>query len=760
MAVMLFMTISAYAQTTVKGQVCDKFNGQTIDNAVIYLTADDLAYVTTTDTLGQFIVDFAERKDSITIKALHVAYEDCLTTVPFHDELSISMTPKSEVLDEVVVKADWITRSEGLSFVNVAAIPNVEKYQADKMLEQIPGIIRLEQGSYTLNGEAAVIYINGVRQNISATSLSNFLSSLPANAISSVKLVPVNTGQYTSSIKAVIDLKINNNIPLGYILQPVVYTKYKDNEIDDIGMDLFFMKKKSRWLIHHSLSYNNESLRSESIDSLIMGRQLYSSNQTDRDGRCNVINYQGSYSYKFKNENNFILDAFIYNDFAKTNSLWANGEMKSIEKRNSRNDLYNISASYSIPSDKKIFNGIINYSLSYGGRHADMDVMNGDDQFSSWTGKKNMEGWMNYLSATFHTDLQRMKFTYGAQVEYNSVWDSSQYDNLQVSLGTSRFKGSERLMSTFIQTRYRFFEGFGLQMGVRGEYTDYRYRMNAQRWVNTSFMDFFPSVMFNFDSSFYNGLLGMTSQIYRADFREMLPGLTKVNDYVYTKGNPNLKPTDAYMFFLYNTWFGFFQTNFTYLYGKDAMADVYQVNENAMIISKCNAADYHLLKMNVVLPFSFWGEQITGQIQFNTSYKKMINLRNGFQLPEGREKYYWKTSLDANVNYNPSDRWTVMVSARHIPEFQGSLYTANRLFMLNANMSYSLLKEKRLIVSAYINGLFGVDSNINNYFLDNRYFTREINRGPQLGITLKWKFNKGQDVGEEYRDYTPNMSRF
>ena len=63
------------------------------------------------------------------------------------------MTPKSEVLDEVVVKADWITRSEGLSFVNVAAIPNVEKYQADKMLEQIPGIIRLEQGSYTLNGK-------------------------------------------------------------------------------------------------------------------------------------------------------------------------------------------------------------------------------------------------------------------------------------------------------------------------------------------------------------------------------------------------------------------------------------------------------------------------------------------------------------------------------------------------------------------------------------------------------------------------------
>ena len=135
MAVMLFMTISAYAQTTVKGQVCDKFSGQTIDNAVIYLTADDLAYVTTTDSLGQFIVDFAERKDSITIKALHVSYEDCLTTVPFYNELTISMIPKSERLDEVVVKADWVYTKNGNKIINVAGMSGMNKLQTDQMLQ-------------------------------------------------------------------------------------------------------------------------------------------------------------------------------------------------------------------------------------------------------------------------------------------------------------------------------------------------------------------------------------------------------------------------------------------------------------------------------------------------------------------------------------------------------------------------------------------------------------------------------------------------
>ena len=755
-SMMIPLTVAA---KDIRGIIKNKHNENPVANVAIQIICEDSEITALSDSVGKFLMAIPDSVDSFDAIFTHVAYNPYSTKVVADSLLYVYLSPKDNYLDEVVVKADWITHREGVSFVNVSAIPNVEKYQADKMLEQIPGIIRSEQGSYSLNGEPAVIYINGVKQNISPSSLSSFLSSLPANAVSSVKLVPVNTGQYASAVKSVIDIKINDNMPLGYMFQPVVYTKYKDREVNDAGSDLFFMKKKDRWLMHHSFSYNNESMKAESLDSLIMGGQLYSSNHTDKTGRCNVINYQGSFSYKMKNENNLIFDTFVYNDFSDTRSEWKNMGVGLMENRDSRNDLYNVSATYSIPSDKKLFNGIVNYSLSYGGRHADMDRMSASEN-ASLKGKKEMEGWMNYFSATFNTDLQWIKFIYGAQLEYNSVWDSSRYDELQTELSASKFTGDERLMSLFGQIRYRFTDALGLQVGTRVESTDYSYRPNGQQKVRTSFTDVFPTIMLNFDTFVYNGALGMISQIYRANYQEMLPGLTKINDYVYSKGNPDLIPTDAYMFFWYNTWFRFLQTNFTYTHAKDAMADVYQVEQNAMVISKCNAADYHMFKTNIVLPFSFWGDRLTGQVQSNIYYKRMFGLRNGFQVPDGRKPYYWKTSFDAVVNYNPSDRFSLMLSARHVPKTKGTLFDANSVFTLNANASYSFLKEKNLMVSAYVNGLYGKDNDTYDYFLSNCYFTRKVYRGPQVGLSLKWRFNKGQNVGEEYRDYTPNTSRF
>ena len=390
-----------------KGSVRCKSSDAPISEAVIQVSLNDGTMTTLTDSTGSFKIQVPDGLKQVQLTCSHLSYHTIEAKTSVDSLTHIFMQPKDIVLDEIIVKADYITSSEGVSIVNVASIPNISKYQADRMLEQIPGVISSKQGSYTLNGESAEIYINGVRQNISPSSLSSFLSSLPANAISSVKLVPVNTGQYSSAVKAVIDIKINDNIPLGYIFQPVVYAQYSDDELNDVGTDLFFMKKKGRWLSHHSLSYNNESLKAESLDSLIMGGHLYSSNHTDKTGRCKVINYQGSFSYKMKNDDNLIFDTFLYNDFGRAESQWQNMGVASYEKRDSRNDLYNIALSYVIPTDKDKFNGIVNYSLSYGGRHAEMD------RNETIHGKKEMEGWMNFLSGTFNTDLQWIKFTYG-----------------------------------------------------------------------------------------------------------------------------------------------------------------------------------------------------------------------------------------------------------------------------------------------------------------------------------------------------------
>ena len=328
--ILITLSLTATAKD-IKGIIRNKQNQNPIEGVSIQVYSDSLENTALSDMEGFFQATLNPNINSVKIVFAHVSYQPYVITTSVDTLVTIYLHPKDYLLDEVIVKADYITRKDGISIVNMAAIPNVDKFQMDQILKQIPGIIETDKGSYTLNGETVTIYINGVRQNISSSSLHSFLSSLPADAVKSVKLIPINTGQFSSETKAVVDLKINDKIPLGHIFQPTFDFSYRDNEMDNIGTDLFFMTKKGRWLYHNSLSFSNESSKNNSLDSLFM-KNLYSTRtNTFQKGRCNVVKYQGSFSYLFNNNNNFIIDAFIYNDFGTTDSKWLNYSTASNE---------------------------------------------------------------------------------------------------------------------------------------------------------------------------------------------------------------------------------------------------------------------------------------------------------------------------------------------------------------------------------------------------------------------------------------------
>lgn len=757
--IMLLTGVNSFADNVIKGYVYDLNNKKPVPNVVVATENGNNNLYVISDSMGFFSLNNIPT-DSVTLHFSHLSYEALSLRTNCDSVLTVYLEPKDNMLEEVVVKAEYITRKDGISTVNVAALPNVELYRTDQILKQIPGVIQMDKGSYTLNGETVTVYINGVRQNISPSSLHSFLSGLPASAVKSVKLIPVNSGQFSSKTKAVIDLKIKDNIPLGHILQPSLNTSYRDEEMDNIGADLFFMAKKGRWLYHNSLSFSNESEKGESLDSLFMKDIYNTTTNTFQSGRSNTINYQGSFSYLLPNDNNLIINAFIYNDFGKTDSRWLNNSSVSFEESKDRNDLYNLALSYNIPSDKNKFNGTVTYSLSYGGRHDNMTFRNAVDDTALNHGKKEMEGWMNNLTATFYTDIDDWIFTYGTQLDYNSVWDKSRYDNGSADMSESVFTGSEWLTALFGQVRYRVSRELSVMAGLRMETTDYKYNHQRQGNVKTSYVDFFPSLLINFDSPSYSGTLGCISQIYRANFTEMLPGLRKTNDFIYVKGNPDLKPTNAYIFLLYNTWFGFLQTNFAYYRGKNAITYKYEMTDDYMVMSKINAADYHMFYTNVVFPFTLFGNRLSGQFQFNASYKKLFDVRNGFQIPDGRKTGCWKTSYDAVINYSPTDRLAFMCSMKAVPETDATLYHSNGWVSLGADISYSLLRDKSMTVSCFVSDCFDRDRYNKNYFLSSHYLTGQYYRGPQIGISLRWRLKKGQNVDEEYRDYTPNTGRF
>ena len=374
-------------------------------------------------------------------------------------------------------------------------------------------------------------------------------------------------------------------------------------------------------------------------------------------------------------------------------------------------------------------------------------------------GQTDMEGWMNMVNMDFSSEIGSWTFDYGTQGEYNSVWDRSIYKMTDAREEISRMTGREILAAVYANAVYKFNEKLSLLAGGRLEHTDYKYNV-AGVTNRMTFTDFFPSLVFFVNTSSYDSKIGFISNINRPNYQDMLPGIHKINDYMYQKGNPNQTPANSYYLLFYNTLFDFLELNFTYAYTKDALAHIYDINEGKCLIWKENAADLDYFYANVVLPFTFFNDKLTGQFQWGGSYRYLKNYKNGFEVPENRKSYSFRTSYNLMVNYKPNTRLNIMSSFNYVPKTEMTFSSLNRNFHMNIEADYSFLKDKNLTIGLSIKDCFNNDVVKESYFVSGESKVISSWRGPTAGITLRYKFNRGQNVVDEYRDYSPKTSRF
>ena len=143
------------------------------------------------------------------------------------------------MLNEVVVESNWIYRKDGMVVVDFGKMKMEQNLQLSDALRHIPGIVKNSNGNYSLGGKNAVIYVNNVKQNISPQSLEAFLESLPANIVANIELTFVNSGKYSASTEAVININTKSNIPLGQSVQPYAFTSIFPHGMYDTGGNIF-----------------------------------------------------------------------------------------------------------------------------------------------------------------------------------------------------------------------------------------------------------------------------------------------------------------------------------------------------------------------------------------------------------------------------------------------------------------------------------------------------------------------------------------
>ncbi len=754
-------------------------NKNPIEFVTVVTKTCDSVYInaTITDSLGRFTLNIDSNYNCIFLEFNHINYTTSflnIHSVSNHNQkITITLQQQNHLLNEVIVKGNWIACRDGNIVVDVSQLPGSKTMQADKMLRHLPGIMKTMDG-FELNGKKATIYINGIKQNITPQSLNSYLNSLPADMLSEVELIALNSGKYEGTNEAIIDIRTKKNIADGYSLQYGASSGFYKNGIDDVGGNVFYMIKKGRLLFHNILSYSNvNNFKQKSDSTHYVSGDIISNDGLD-SGRYNAITYQSSLTYNFPNEHKIDFRTFIYYDFGGYQTALNTQKYKHqhhtnlknqyIYKSDEINDMWSGTISYTIPSKNKKIGGTIYYTGMYGGLRSQNDYFFAENPKAYQNSELKMTGSMHTIAADGEYSIAKLKLQYGIREDYNQMNDIAEYNDLtsQNLTYSGLFKGREIISAGYISSYYNINQLFSIRAGVRFENTNYELNYKSiNKKSSKNYSNIFPSLLFYFNRENYNARFGLISGISRPKYHWLIPGKRQINEYYYSVGNPEIDPKTYYSVVLNNTLFKYFYLNFRYTRYKNVLGNVYANDENGLTyMTYLNYGDVDHYSTHITLPYRFMHGKLYGQIIGNFTFVKHHKLKKDFIVPLGRNLQYYLYDFKANFQYDVTGRLSLNSILQYIPEKNTLLTKTYSVKTVDFGLTYSLLKEKNLILGLEVLNMFSSsDLKQDIFFLENFRHEYNYRKGPVFIFSVRLRLNKGQKVVEEYRNVTPDFNR-
>lgn len=679
---------------------------------------------------------------------------------------------KTILLDNVTIRRNWIYQHDGNTIVNVEQIPGYDKYQADQIVAQLPGVTKSVNEGYKLNGTKVVFYINGIKQNISQESLDAYLQSLPATMLSEIELVNINSGKYGLEENAVIEIRTKRNIPEGINNQPGASFKTFDYGFYEIKPNYFFMIKKHRWLFYNYIAfedYNPYQKYSENMNF----NNVKQINKSTTSGRLYALRYNSRLSYGFKNDNLLEFSTYIYYDQGRTHTNWLYRQVihneNTIEekyyKTHSNDDLWNANISYTIPKKKLSFHGILYYNLTYGGLRSKNSYYNNDENGRNkyMHSKLNTTGWMHTFAGNMESVLGKWELQYGFQFQYNKLNDDARYVETETNKKSgSKFNGYELNSASYFSIKYLISQALSVKATMNFENLFYRLHFTKESINRTQRKyNLFPSLLIFYNTTNYNATLGFISNQVRPDYLSMAPSTHIINEFYYEYGNPELKSTRNYSLIFNNTLFRYLYINFKYTYFHNAINKIYSLDEKEHTYATfSNYANMENYKIDMVLPFKILKGKLYGQVIGNFTYVKYKKFNNSFIPPKNRNKNYWLYNLAMSMQYDITDRFNMNLQIQYVPKRKALLYTSKDYGYAELGLVYSALKNKNLLLSLSISNPFNIANQHKDLFYS-EHIRNEFHytRGNIINLSIRLRINRGQQVVNEYNEYTPNLTR-
>lgn len=758
-----FVFQASIAQISITGIVLDS-KQQAIEFANVFLVHADDRQITIgaiSQADGRFSLDVPQVGDYV-LSISFIGFDDYKNSIRVEKSIDLGkiiLESSAQVLNEVVVTADRtiIERREDKLVFNVSSSSLQSGFDGMEVLERSPNIMIYED-EILIRNEAPIVLINGRKSNLSGEDLANYLRNIRSNDIKSIEIqthLSANTDAESSG--GVINIILKKK-PIGYDGSLRADYNIKGRGFADAFTGMTFNYGAGKWNVYsaynfmHRTSLSNSYNTTEYFDTqdVILGDNTWETLRIRH-------NYQvGFVADAFKNHV-FGIEAFATNFDYSTNTTSLVSILNADELIESGdalvdvdldNNLYNTTFNYTwtidtMKSNLKVFVDYSNQKVNRNNEVASTyDVGLYEDNTEQ---NKSIANTLIYASqADLEQYFENFKLEAGAKWTYtdreNALASAFLNDDIWIPNDRSTaYNYDERVIAGYLSLSKTIQEKNFIKIGLRVENTNLnRLDLNTDSTIQQNYTNWFPSFYFSRDlPNKQNLALSYSKRLRRPPFYFLNNNVTKVNDFRYELGNPDLTPEYVHNFEL--TWRQKNQSIGLY-YDKvmDAINGIYFLEGQIAYYQKFNAGsqtqygvDYNLFG-NL---FKWWYAKTT-LVLYHRKFTDEVGV-------DSFERTTVRASVSNNFKINSTTSFDI--TAAYVSPYEDAYYISYGRRYVNM-MLQKTFWNKRLTCRIYFNDVFNSLMQRSERPFENFKTTREdtwLSQSVRLWATYRFQ-NKHQ----------------
>lgn len=556
---------SAFADR-LTGTVADE-KGRPVELATVVALRDSLQQgVAVVDSAGHYIMELPAGRYGV--RATMVGFEPAGQSVEVAGDtrLDFSMKAGGVVMDAVEVRASAIRREADRYVMTVENMPSAIGKDGKELLKEAPGVW-ISGDNLSINGRnGAKVYVDNRELKMDGEQLMEYLSSLKAEDVSKVEVVPYTGAEYSADMASgVILITMKRNRADGVMGNAGLSAAGGENDFS-LKPSASVNVKKGKW----TFSFNGYAAY-DPIDRMDKDeRTVYSggtdytaSTRTDADNSVNGSalaglffdpDYRNSFGlevsyYQYKSPELTVSDA-VFDRMARADRL--SGRYGATERGVYFNATFNYL--HRLDSIGSVLKLIASYNLSDAKRSAHNSLVSriGEEETRDSVSRSRERSLYNVgnLSLDFDKHFgQKWTFSAGAKMTINDMDNDAWYRYVSDSgewvsaLGRDYDERyTERIYALYAKATARFGR-LSVSAGLRGELTDADSRGGD---VEQNYTDLFPNATLTYllDGQGTNMLtLNYARYVSRPSFWALKPARQQLSDFFYQTGNPDLNPS-------------------------------------------------------------------------------------------------------------------------------------------------------------------------------------------------------------------------